>query len=205
MVRLVMPPEAVNSTTDALAELVDDEPPQPMVESDLNQRVQGTMQQFQAQGIDFAQWMEATGQQPDQFVESMRGQSEQAVKVDLALRAIADAESFEVEGSELDAEYSRMAMQYGQKAKEIRKAYESNDAVPELIAQIRKSKAIDWLLGQVEFVDPDGAPIDRDTLLGRSHDDEDDEDDTNSDDTGPSGNNPDNANPDNPNMEDDES
>ena len=193
----------MGGVTDALAELVDDDPPPPMVESDLSQRVQGTMQQFQAQGIDFSQWMEATGQQPDQFVESMRGQSEQAVKVDLALRAVAEAESIEVDGAELDAEYGRMAMQYGQKAKEIRKAYESNDAVPELVAQIRKSKAIDWLLHHVELVDPLGAPIDRDTLLGH-RDDEDHEHD--SDHTDPDHTDPENANmPENTTMEDDES
>ena len=28
-----------------------------MVSSDLNQRVQGTVQQFQAQGIDLGQWL----------------------------------------------------------------------------------------------------------------------------------------------------
>jgi trigger factor len=162
--------------TAALAGLVEDEPPKPMVDADLNQRVQGTMQQFQAQGIDFGQWMAATGQEPDQFVESMRGQSEQAVKVDLALRAVAEAESFDVEGHELDAEYARMAMQYGQKAKEIRKVYEKNDMVPDLIAQIRKSKSLDWLMHHVEFVDPAGASIDRDELLGHTHDHDHDHD-----------------------------
>lgn len=168
----------MGGVNDSLAGLVDEEPPQAMVESDLNQRVQGTMQQFQAQGIDFGQWMEATGQQPDQFVESMRGQAEQAVKVDLALRAIAESEAIEVDGAELESEYARLAMQYGQKAKEIRKAYESNGAVPDLIAQIRTSKAMDWLLHHVEFVDPAGASIDRDTLLGHRHDDDDDDDES---------------------------
>ena len=63
-------------------------------------------------------------------------------------------------------------MQYGQKAKDIRKAYEQNDAVPELQAQIRKSKAFDWLIHHVEFVDPSGEVIDRDTLLGHTHDED---------------------------------
>ena len=36
-----------------------------------------------AQGIDFEQWMQATGQDPESFIEGMRGQSEMAVKVDL--------------------------------------------------------------------------------------------------------------------------
>jgi hypothetical protein len=48
--------------------------------------------------------------------------------------------------------------------------------VPELIAQIRKSKSLDWLMHHVEFVDPAGASIDRDELLGHTHDDHDADD-----------------------------
>jgi trigger factor len=157
----------------ALAELVDVDVPDAMVDADLNQRVQGVVQQFQSQGIDLGQWLAATGQGPDDFIESMRGASLEAVKVDLALRAVADAESIEVEPHDFDAEYARMAMQYGQKAKDIRKAYEQNEAVAELAAQIRKSKAFDWLLHHIDFVGPDGDAIDRDTLLGHTHDDDD--------------------------------
>jgi trigger factor len=162
----------VRKMNEALAALVDAEIPDAMVDADLNQRVQAMVQQFQAQGIDLGQWLAATGQAPDEFIESMRGASVEAVKVDLALRAVAEAESIEVEPHDFEVEYARMAMQYGQKAKEIRKAYEQNEAVPELAAQIRKSKAFDWLLHNVSFVDPDGTPIDRDTLLGHTHDDD---------------------------------
>jgi trigger factor len=166
----------VRKMNEALAGLVTDDIPDAMVDADLNQRVQATVQQFQAQGIDLGQWLAATGQGPDDFIESMRGASVEAVKVDLALRAVAEAESIEVEPYDFDAEYARMAMQYGQKAKDIRKAYEDNEAVPELAAQIRKSKAFDWLLHHIEFVDPDGNAIDRDTLLGHTHDDDEHDD-----------------------------
>ncbi len=165
----------VQAMNAALAELVDVEVPEAMVDADLNQRVQGVVQQFQAQGVDLGQWLAATGQEPDEFIESMRGASVEAVKVDLALRAVAEAEAIDVEPHDFDAEYARMAMQYGQKAKDIRKAYEQNEAVPELAAQIRKSKAFDWLLHHIDFVDAAGNPIDRDTLLGHTHDDDDDD------------------------------
>ncbi|WP_420450565.1 trigger factor [Ilumatobacter sp.] len=155
---------------EALAALVDIEVPEALVVSDLNQRVQGTIEQFQAQGIDFEQWMQATGQDPESFVESMRGQSEIAVKVDLALRAIAVAESIEVGDDELEAEYARMAMQHGHKARDVRRAYEENDAVPELVSQIRKARAFDHLVHHASYVDPDGAEIDRDLLIGDDHD-----------------------------------
>ena len=92
----------------------------------------------------------------------MKGASEQAVKVDLALRAVATAEDIEADDGDLAAEYDRMAMQSGQKSNQIRKAYERNDLVPELAAQIRKSKALDWLLHHVELVDPAGNALDRD-------------------------------------------
>ena len=135
--------------------------------------MQNTVRQFSAQGIDLEGWLAATGQDSNSFVEGLRVQSQQAVKADLALRAVAVAEAIEVDDDDLEAEYARIAMQVGQKAKDVRKAYERNDAVPELVAQMRKSKALDWLLHHVEIVDPDGKPIDRDLVLGHTHDDDD--------------------------------
>ncbi len=164
--------QVVGKVSEALIGLTEIELPEAMVNSELNQRVQNTVQQFQAQGIDLEQWLEATGQEPEQFIESMRGQAEFSVKVDLALRAVAEAEALQVEPHDLESEYARLAMRYGQKAKDIRKAYERNDLVPELLAQIRKSKAMDWLVHHVEFVDERGNAIDRDTLLGHAHDDQ---------------------------------
>jgi trigger factor len=166
----------VRAVNEALAGLVDADVPDAMVDADLNQRMQGIVQQFQAQGIDLGQWLGATGQSPDEFVDSMRGASVEAVKVDLALRAVAESETIDAEPQDLEREYARMAMQYGQKAKDIRKVYEQNDAVGDLTAQIRKSKAFDWLLHHVSFVDPAGAEVDRDTLLGHSEHDHDDHD-----------------------------
>jgi trigger factor len=168
--------QLIGRMTSALAGLVDEEPPEAMVNQDLQSRVQNTVQQFQAQGIDLEAWLSATGQDANDFVESMRGQSQEAVKVDLALRAVATAEAIDVEPDEVEAEYARIAMRVGQKAKDVRKAYERNDAVPELIAQLRKSKALDWLLHHVEMVDPDGNSIDRDLVLGHDHDDHDHDD-----------------------------
>ena len=140
------------------------------MQSDLQRRVEGTVRQLQSQGIDVEQWLSITGQDANGFVESMKGASEQAVRVDLALRAVAVAEGLDADEGDLAAEYERMAMQFGQKPNQVRKAYEQNDLVPELVSQIRKSKALDWLLHHVEMVDPAGNPLDRDEILGHTHD-----------------------------------
>ncbi len=100
-------------------------------------------------------------------------QSQKAVKVDLALRAVGAAEGLEVTDDDVSAEYARIAVQVRQKPAEVRKAYEKNDAVTDLVAQMRKNKALDWLLEHVEVVDPEGNPIDRDLVMGKTEDDHD--------------------------------
>jgi trigger factor len=168
--------ELVGRVTEALTGLTDVEPPEALVQSDLQRRVEGTVRQLQSQGIEIEQWLSVTGQDADGFVASLKGASEQAVKVDLALRAVAAAEGIDADEGDLAVEYERLAVQFNQKANEIRKAYERNDMVPELAAQVRKGKALDWLLHHVEMVDPAGNPLDRDVVLGHTHDDDETDD-----------------------------
>ncbi len=166
----------IDRTTSSLAELVDIEAPESMVNGDLQARVQNTVQQFQSQGISIDQWLQATGQDAASFVETLKVQSVKAVKVDLALRAVATAEGIEVSDDDINAEYARIAMQVRQKASEVRKAYEKNDAVTDLVSQLKKTKAMDWLLEHVEIVDPEGNAIDRELLMGKTHDHDHDHD-----------------------------
>jgi trigger factor len=156
----------VERTTAALAELVTIDAPESMVGSDLQARVRNTVEQFQAQGIQIDQWLSATGQSTEAFIESMRGESVKAVKVDLALRAVAEAQNISADDDEVDIELNRIATQAGRKVAQVRKVYEQNDAMGELVSQIRKSKAVDWLLRNSTLVDPDGNPISADTLFG---------------------------------------
>jgi len=164
----------IDRVSDALAELVDVDAPESMVNNDLQARVQNTVQQFQSQGIALDQWLSATGQDTNQFVDSLKEQSVKAAKVDLALRAVASSEGLVADNDDLELEYQRIAMRVGQKVNTVRKAYEKNDAVPDLAAQISKSKALDWLLHNVTMVDPDGKELDRETVLGHTHDHDED-------------------------------
>lgn len=156
----------VERTTSALGGLVSIEVPEAMVASDLQSRVKNTVEQFQAQGVALDQWLSATGQSTESFIDTLRTQSQTAVKVDLALRAVAVNEDIVVGEDELDSEFQRIAMQVGRKMQQVRKAYEKNDAVTELKAQIRKSKAVDWLLHNVTLVDPEGHEISTSAMFG---------------------------------------
>ncbi|MBI5090743.1 MAG: trigger factor [Actinobacteria bacterium] len=167
----------IDAVTTALAELVDIEPPEAMVQGDLQARVQNTVQQFQSRGISLDQWLGATGQDANSFIETLKVQSTKAVKVDLALRAVATAEGIEVGEAELDAEYDRIAVQVRQKKAQVKRAYEQNDAVTDLVANLRKTQALDWLVHHVDIVDPEGHPIDRDLILAEHDHDHDHEHD----------------------------
>ena len=88
------------------------------------------------------------------------------------MRAVAVAEKLEASEDDLERQFSRIATQLKKKPAAIRKAYEKNDAIVDLKAQIAKSKAIDWLLHNSKFVDDKSNPIDNDTVLGDHNHDE---------------------------------
>ena len=159
--------------TAELVKLTDVEPPAALVQSDLRRRVEGAARQLASRGIDVEQFLAATGQDANAFVDGFRPESEQAVRLDLALRAVATAEQIDADDDDVAAEYQRIAVQTGEKLARVRKAYEAAGVDAEIRAQIRKSKALDWLLHHVELIDADGNPLDRDELLGHTHDHDD--------------------------------
>lgn len=148
-------------TGQALADLVMEDVPEALVNQELNGRAQNFVQQLGSQGIALEQYLSITGQDQNTLVEGLRDASVRAVKIDLALRSIADAEDLTVSYAEVEDEYNRIALAVGQKPAQVRKAYEKNEAVPELTWDLRKRKAMEWLLDRVELVDPEGRVIER--------------------------------------------
>jgi len=149
----------------ALGELVDDEVPEALVEDEMRTRLQDLGLRLQAQGISIEQYLAATGRSQPEFVEELRANAREAAKVDLALRAVADAEVIEATDEEIDAEIERLAERTKQKPNQVRKAIERNGQIPELRSDLRKRKALEWIVEHVEVVDPEGHTIDRADLM----------------------------------------
>lgn len=152
-------------TGESLAELVSDEVPEVMVSDEMRQRLQDLSMRLSAQGLTFDQWVAITGKSPDEFVEELREAANTAVKIDLALRAVADAEAIECTEEDLENEYAQLAERLDLKLAEVRKQLERADQVAAVRSDIRKRKAFDWLLERVEIVDPEGNPIDADSIV----------------------------------------
>jgi trigger factor len=148
----------------ALAELVEDEVPEALVNSEMERRLHDLAHRLEAQGATIQQYLEATGQGQQQLVDDLRGSATEAVKADLALRALAEAEELEVTEDDLDLEIAQLADRMQQPVGALRAQLEAADQMPAVRSDIRKAKALGWLMEHVEIVDEEGNPIDRDDL-----------------------------------------
>ncbi|MGI8663795.1 MAG: trigger factor [Acidimicrobiales bacterium] len=161
----------------ALVQLVQEEAPEAMVSTEVQNRLQDLSMRLNAQGVNPEQYLAATGQSAEEMVAGMRESAVQAVKADMALRALAEAEGIECDDDDLDAEIGALAARVEQKPEKVRKELERAEQMQAVRSDVRKRKAVDWLAEQVELVDEDGQPIDRAALaLPDADDDELDED-----------------------------
>jgi trigger factor len=163
------------AVAEALAELVEDDPPEPLIESEMQTRLQDLALRLGAQGIELGDYLRITGQDPDAFRDDLRTSAERSVRVDLALRAVASAEALEVDDDALDAEIEAVAVRVGQPADRVREQFERNRQLPLVRSDLRTRTAMDWVLERVEVVDRDGAALDREALLADPEHDHDHE------------------------------
>ncbi len=170
----------------ALADLVEDEVPEALVTSEMERRLQDLARRLEAQGANFDQYLEATGQTHEQLIGDLRTTATGAVKADLALRALADAEQLDVSDADIDAEIHGLSERMEMSPDLLREQLERADQMSAVRSDIRKAKALTWLMEHVDIVDENGRPIAREDLQPEpmsteappDTDDNDDNDDT---------------------------
>ncbi len=149
---------------EALVELVDDEIPEALVGPEMERRLGSLSHRLSHQGVDVAGFLQSLGESQEQFVAELRTEATNAVKADLALKAVAEAEAVEVTEAEVDQEIEDLARQSRKKPSQVRKDLENEDHLPAVRSGIRKTKALEWLIAHTEFVDEEGQVIDRSQL-----------------------------------------
>jgi trigger factor len=161
---------------EALAALVTDEIPEAMVAQEMQDRLQDLAMRVQAQGMQLDQYLAMTGAEPEAFSRDLRNTATNGVKVDLALRAVAESEGLDCTDDDLTDELEGVAARVGQTADEVRERFERVGQISAVRSDIKKRKALEWLLERAEVLDPDGVAIDRSDLeLPVDADDEDDD------------------------------
>ena len=152
------------SALEALIELVQDDPPESLIEAEVRERLHDLGHRLEQRHISLDQFLQASGRDRAGLLAELRTEADRAVRADLALRALADAENMEVSDEELDAVVGDMAEQAGTTGADLRRRLDRAGRLPAVRSDQRKAKALEWLLDHVELVDEEGKPVDRDDL-----------------------------------------
>ena len=152
-------------TIEAVAGLVsDDEVPDVLVDAEVNERLHDLQHRLEAQKLGLAEYFQATGTSPDELLGAVRVDAQAAVKADLALRALVEAEEMSLSEDELDAEIVTMAERMGTSPTELRRQLDTAGRTGAVRSELRKGKALEWLLDHVELFDEEGNPMSREDL-----------------------------------------
>jgi trigger factor len=142
----------------------DNEIPEQLLDAETRDRIQDFQRRLEASNLGFESYFRATGQSPDEFVELVRLDARRAIKIDLALRAVAAEEGLEPTTDDIDDEVRRIAEEIRSTPERLRDELDRSGRMGSLRAEKAKSTAADWVLERVTYVDETGAEIDR-TLL----------------------------------------
>jgi trigger factor len=151
-------------TAEALVELVTEDIPEQLVLEELRERIHDLNHRLESQGMSLGQFLGATGRDEQEFLDELRAGALQSVKVDLALRALVEAEGIEVSDEELDEELAAMGERLEMGTDDVREQLERAGRLPAVRSDRRKAKAMRWLVDSVELVDENGKPVSRDDL-----------------------------------------
>ena len=124
--------------------------PDAMVEAQAQRFVDNFRMQIQSQGLPFDKYLEMTNMDVDSLLEQAKEPAARQVKMDLAVGAIIKAEGLEATDEDVDAEYEKMAKQYGMEAEEIKK-YMDAEVIRE---QVLRDKAIRVVVDSAVAVEP---------------------------------------------------
>ncbi len=155
-----------DATLGTLSELVgDDQIPPGMLDAEAADRREEFLQRLASSKLTVEEYLATTHLTEADLEDMLRSDARFAIKIDLALRAVAAAEDLDPSPEELDAEVARLAAGRKQRPEQLRDELQAAGRMGTLRSGVAKSKATAWVFERAVYVDPTGATIDR-GLLG---------------------------------------
>ena len=121
-----------------VAEAAKVELPAAMVEQEVDTELQNFDYQLRSQGMSLEQYSRMLGGDLSGFKNSIRPSAEKQVKLRVVLNAIADAEGLEATEEDRNAEYAKLAEQYGMEVEKLKTLIPVDDIVTDL--KVRKAR-----------------------------------------------------------------
>ena len=140
---------------DALMEQVADnltaDVPDAMVEAQARQFLDNFKMQLAQQGLKYDEYMKATGMDERKLIDDAKEPALKQVRMDLAMLTIIKEENLDATDEEVEAEYQKMADQYGMDLEMVKK-YVQPDQVKD---QLKSRKAIAVVVDSATAVKPE--------------------------------------------------
>ena len=130
-----------NALVQQIVDSIKGEIPEAMFENRLNQCVEDFAYRLQSQGLNLETYLKYTNSNIDEFKKSFRPQAEAQVKYRLALEKIVELENIKPDDKEIEAEYEKLAKDYGVEADKVKNAIPAEEVAKDLAV----GKAIDLI------------------------------------------------------------
>ncbi len=125
--------------------------PDAMVEAQCRQFLDNFKMQVAQQGIPYDQYMKMTGMDEAKLLEDAKEPATRQVRMDLAMAAIIKAENLEATDEDVEAEFQKMADQYGMDVEMVKKYLQPEQVKDQIVSQ----KAIAVVVDSAEATKPE--------------------------------------------------
>ena len=109
--------------------------PDAMVETQARQFLDNFKMQIAQQGIHYEQYMQLTGMSEEKLIADAMEPAARQVRMDLTVEAIIKAENLEASDEEVEAEYTKLAEQYGMDIETVKKYLPAEQVKDQLVSQ----------------------------------------------------------------------
>ncbi len=118
-----------------LAELLQAEIPQAMFENQITEDIRNMEMNLKQQGLDIETYLKYTGMDEETLRNMYRDRAEKQVKLNLALRKIAELESIVVSDEEISDEYNSLASNFGVDVEKVKEVIGTSDITRDICSR----------------------------------------------------------------------
>lgn len=126
-----------------VAEGITAEVPDAMVEAQCRQFLDNFKMQIAQSGIPYDQYLKMTGMDESKLLDDAKEPALRQVRMDLAVAAIIKAENIEASDEEVEAEFQKMADQYGMDIEMVKKYLQADQVKDQIMSQKAVAVVVD--------------------------------------------------------------
>ncbi|SFP96869.1 trigger factor [Amycolatopsis arida] len=158
--------QARDKVLEALLEATEVPLPEKVVDAEVDNRKHDAIHPFDHDEAAFARALEAEGKSLEEFDSEVRAEAEKAVRTQLLLDTVADAEKVDVNDAELTERIVYQAQRFGISPDEYVQRAQQSGQLGAIYADVRRGKALAGVVRQATVTDTSGNEVDLGDLFG---------------------------------------